>query len=310
MYAITSETANTNAFCVWPSEAPYKQHDANEADLVARLRAGDESAFREIIERYASKISRVSYGILRNRDDADEIAQEVFAKVYFSIKGFGGRSSLYGWIYRIAVNECYGFLRKRRFKLVYPSDSTDDTLPAPLEAIADVRPTPDRIAMQRDFINKLLSRIPEHDRWLLISKEVEGFSLAELSEMTGLNENTIKVRLFRVRQGLVAAAARLRSRRRSIAGPMQRWPRYDGGATTSRAHYGEGTAGRFRSSDAYCHTPGQHFSITATVRELSGASQAGRFLRPTKSLWSCLRARLSREMTVPIGTPTVFATSW
>jgi len=221
MYAITSETANTNAFCVWPSEAPYKQHNANEADLVARLRAGDESAFREIIARYASKISRVSYGILRNRDDADEIAQEVFAKVYFSIKGFRGRSSLYGWIYRIAVNECYGFLRKRRFKLVYPSDSTDDTLPAPLEAIADVRPTPDRIAMQRDFINKLLSGIPEHDRWLLISKEVEGFSLAELSEMTGLNENTIKVRLFRVRQGLLAAAARLRSRRRSIAGgPM------------------------------------------------------------------------------------------
>jgi len=96
MYAITSETAT--AFCAWPSEAPFKHHDAKEADLVARLRAGDEGAFREIVERYASKISRVSYGILRNRDDADEIAQEVFAKVYFSIKGFGGRGSLYGWI--------------------------------------------------------------------------------------------------------------------------------------------------------------------------------------------------------------------
>ena len=72
--------------------------------------------------------------------------------------------------------------------------------------------------MQRDFINKLLARIPKNDRWLLISKEVEGFSLAELSEMTGLNESTIKVRLFRTRQALVAAAARLRPRRRSIAG--------------------------------------------------------------------------------------------
>ena len=216
MYATTSETT-TNAFCVWPSEAPFKRHDGNEVELVARLRAGDESAFREIVERYGSKISRVSYGILRNLDDADEIAQEVFAKVYFSIHGFGGRGSLYGWIYRIAVNECYGLLRKKRFKMVYSSESNDDTPDLRMEAIADGRPTPDRTAMQRDFINKLLARIPEDDRWLLISKEVEGFSLAELSEMTGLNKSTIKVRLFRVRQALVAAAARLRSRRTSIA---------------------------------------------------------------------------------------------
>ena len=214
MYAIPCETASSSAFCVWPSEAPYQQHDTNEVELVSRLRAGDEKAFREIVERYASKISRVSYGILRNRDDADEIAQEVFAKVYFAIKGFGGRGSLYSWIYRIAVNECYGLLRKKRFKMVYSSDSSDDTPDLRMQAIADSRPTPDRTAMQRDFINKLLARIPEGDRWLLISKEVEGFSLAELSEMTGLAENTIKVRLFRVRRSLVAAAARLRPRRR------------------------------------------------------------------------------------------------
>ncbi len=62
--------------------------------------------------------------------------------------------------------------------------------------------------MQRDFINKLLSRIPEGDRWLLISKEVEGFSLSELSQMTGLQQNAIEARLFRARQNLIAAAAR------------------------------------------------------------------------------------------------------
>lgn len=218
MYAIPCESASSSAFCAWPSEAPYQQHDANEIELVSRLRAGDEKAFREIVTRFASKISRVCYGILRNRDDADEIAQEVFAKVYFAIKSFGGRSSLYSWIYRIAVNECYGHLRKKRFKLVYSSDSSDDTADLRMEAIADSRPTPDRTAMQRDFINKLLARLPEEDRWLLISKEVEGFSLGELSEMTGLPENTIKVRLFRVRQSLVAAAARLRPRRRSTTG--------------------------------------------------------------------------------------------
>jgi RNA polymerase sigma-70 factor (ECF subfamily) len=215
MYATTSTAVNSNAYCIWPRQARSKQHDCNESDLVARLRVRDEAAFREIIERYASKICSVCYGILHNRDDADEIAQEVFAKVYFSIQGFEGRSSVYAWIYRITVNECYGFLRKKRFKMVYSSDSPDDTLALRMDAIADGCPTPDRTVMQRDFINKLLARIPEDDRWLLIAKEVEGFSLAELSQMTGLNENSIKVRLFRIRRGLVAAAARLRSRLRS-----------------------------------------------------------------------------------------------
>jgi RNA polymerase sigma-70 factor (ECF subfamily) len=212
MYATTSAAANANAFCIWPRQGRSKQQDCDESDLVARLQAHDETALREIIERYSAKICRVCYGILHNRDDADEIAQEVFAKVYFSIKGFEGRSSVYAWIYRIALNECYGFLRKKRFKLVYSSDSPDDTSALRMDAIADRCPTPDRTALQRDLINKLLARIPEADRWLLIAKEVEGFSLAELSQMTGLNENAIKVRLFRIRQGLVAAAARLRSR--------------------------------------------------------------------------------------------------
>ncbi len=211
MCATAPEAANASAVSVWPSKASLKQHDANGVDLVARLQSGDEAAFREIVGRYGSKIYRVAYGILPNRDYADEVAQEVFTKVYFSIKGFGARSSLYAWIHRIAVNECYGVVRKKRFKLVYSNDSPDDAPVLHMEAIKDERPTPDQTAVQRDLVNKLLARIPEDDRWLLISKEVEGFSLAELSEMTELNENTIKVKLLRVRQGLVAAAARLRS---------------------------------------------------------------------------------------------------
>ena len=66
-----------------------------------------------------------------------------------------------------------------------------------------------RAVMQRDFVNKLLARVPEDDRLLLLLKEVEGFSLAELSEMTGLKLNTLKVRLFRTRQRLIKAAAQL-----------------------------------------------------------------------------------------------------
>ena len=205
MYATTSETANTNAFCVWPNEATSKQREPNDAELVARLQARDETAFREIVERYASRIYRVCYGILGNRDDANDVAQEVFAKVFSSIHGFAGRSSLYAWIYRITVNECYDSCGRNGSHTTYSSDSLDDAQ-APRMEIADWRPTPDRTAMQRDFINKLLADVPEGDRWLLIAKEVEGFSIAELSQMTGLKENTIKGRLFRVRQALAAAA--------------------------------------------------------------------------------------------------------
>ena len=210
MNATTFEATRATRLCVAPCEPLAKRRDTPEVELVSRLKAGDEVAFCELVERYQSKIQSVIYGILRNRQDADEIAQEVFAKVYFSIKGFDARSSLYTWIYRIAVNECYGFLRKKRLKLVYDGDSADHTLSMRVQRITDGHPTPDRAAMQRDLINRLLERIPEDDRLMLIGKEVEGFSITELSQMTGVKEATIKVRLFRARQKLVHAAAFLR----------------------------------------------------------------------------------------------------
>jgi RNA polymerase sigma-70 factor (ECF subfamily) len=200
-----------------PVEAPPKLRDLNEVDLVARLRTRDETAFRELVERYGSRICRVSCGILRNRAAADEITQKVFAKGYLSIQSFEGRGSLYGWLYRIALNECYGLLRSKRFKLAFSRESSEHKDVFGI-GIADARATPDRTAVQWSLVNKLLARVPEDDRWLLISKDVEGLSLAELSEITGLNEAAIKVRLFRVRQGLVAAMARRRSGRNPIAG--------------------------------------------------------------------------------------------
>jgi DNA-directed RNA polymerase specialized sigma subunit, sigma24 homolog len=100
---------------------------SDEAELVRRVQAGDEGAFREIVERYQSKVFSIIYGILRNHNDAEDIAQQVFAKVFFSIKSFDFRSSLLTWIYKITVNECYDYLRKRKVrKLVYESDFTEE----------------------------------------------------------------------------------------------------------------------------------------------------------------------------------------
>jgi RNA polymerase sigma-70 factor (ECF subfamily) len=205
MYAPT--LGNQNRISPWdrPYEVAAKPSATAETELVRLLRAGDEATFRELIECYGPRIYRMAYGILRNREDAEDIAQGVFAKVYFSIKSFQARSSLYTWISRIAINECYDYLRRKR--PIYASDSADDTLSARMQNVADRQPGADLAFMRRDFINKLLAHASEEERHLLIWKEVEGFSLLELSEMTGLREAAIKVKLFRARQKLARAAA-------------------------------------------------------------------------------------------------------
>src|SRR5579862_4783001 len=186
--------------------------NSQEAALVRRVQAGDELAFREIVERYQTKIFSIIYGILRNHNDAEDIAQQVFSKVYFSIRDFDFRSSLLTWIYKITVNECYDYLRKKRVrKLVYESDFSmeDAQRLESAEPAIDPAPAMDKQLAQQDLVIKLLAKVSEEDRTLILLKEVEGHSVEELAEMTGLNENTIKVKLFRTRQKLLKAAQRL-----------------------------------------------------------------------------------------------------
>jgi RNA polymerase sigma-70 factor (ECF subfamily) len=194
------------------TKARVDHKNSDEAALVRRVQARDEMAFREIVERYQTKVFSIIYGILRNHNDAEDISQQVFAKVYFSIKNFDSRSSLLTWIYKITVNECYDYLRKKRVrKLVYESDfSADDAqrMEASEPAVDQAAPVDKQLA-QRDLVVKLLAKVSEEDRSLILLKEVEGHSVEELAAMTGLNENTIKVKLFRARQKLVKAAHRL-----------------------------------------------------------------------------------------------------
>ncbi len=183
-----------------------------EGLLVRRAQAGDEAAFREIVERYQAKVFSIIHGIVRQRNDVEDIAQQVFAKVYVSVRNFDFRSSLITWIYKITVNECFDYLRKRKVrKLVYESDLSEDEVRRVENTEPSMgRPTPaDSSLAQRDYVLKLLARVSEEERSLLLLKEVEGYSVEELAAKTGMNENTIKVKLFRARQKLVKAAQRL-----------------------------------------------------------------------------------------------------
>ena len=183
-----------------------------EGSLVTRAQAGDDAAFREIVQRYQSKVFSIIHGIVRQRNDVEDIAQQVFAKVYLSLKSFDFRSWLITWIYKITVNECFDYLRKRKVrKLVYESDLSEDEV----RRVENTTPSIDRqdpvdsSLARRDYVVKLLTRVSDEERMLLMMKEVEGFSVEELAERTGMNENTIKVKLFRARQKLVKAAQRL-----------------------------------------------------------------------------------------------------
>ena len=192
-----------------------------EGALVQRAQSGDESAFQEIVERYQSKVFSIIHGIVRQRNDVEDIAQQVFAKVYLSLKSFDFRSSLITWVYKITVNECFDYLRKRKVRrLVYESDLSEDEVRRVEngEPSVDRQISADSSLAQRDYVLKLLTRVSEEERMLLMLKEVEGYSVEELAEKTGMNENTIKVKLFRARQKLVKAASRLERAPGLVAG--------------------------------------------------------------------------------------------
>jgi RNA polymerase sigma-70 factor (ECF subfamily) len=183
-----------------------------EGLLVRRAQQGDDGAFREIVEKYQSKVFSIIHGIVRQRNDVEDIAQQVFTKVYFSLRNFDFRSSLITWIYKITVNECFDYLRKKKVrKLVYESDMSEDEARRVenSEPATAVTVRADTSLASRDYIVKLMERVSGEEKNLLLLKEVEGYSIEELSGMLRMNENTIKVKLFRARQKLVRAAQRL-----------------------------------------------------------------------------------------------------
>jgi len=190
-----------------PSETP-----SPEQELVRQLQAGNGGAYSGFVERYAAAIFRVAHGILGNRCEAEEITQQVFVKIFLSIASFGGRSSLYSWVYRITVNECYSALRKRRFTISLDAENDDGSVPSQMRMRADPSPRWDTVMVQRNYLNRLLATVPNRDRHLLLLREVEGLSMAELAEATGLNENVVKLRLFRTRRRLASAAAGMQAR--------------------------------------------------------------------------------------------------
>jgi RNA polymerase sigma-70 factor (ECF subfamily) len=183
-----------------------REKGEEERELVRLAQNGTDSAFEELVRRNQQRVFALVSGILRRREDVEDVAQQVFLKAFVSIKRFDMRAAFSTWLYKIAVNECWDYLRKKKVRpLVYESDLSEEQV-ARLDGVvsADRPPvTPSERAEVKDLLERMLEKLPEQDRQLLVLKEIEGFSVQELAEVLDLNVNTVKVRLFRARGRLM-----------------------------------------------------------------------------------------------------------
>ncbi len=188
------------------SLSPAEQQKA----LVRRAQEGDVSAFEELVRIHQRRVLAVVGGILRGSEDVEDVAQQALAKAYFSIRRFDLRSAFGTWLYKIAVNECWDYLRKKKVRrLVYEADLSEEQV-RKLESLPEHgyggalhREDAGRRVEQRQLVDRLLAELDEKDQVMLVMKEVEGFSVEEIGEVLDLNVNTVKVRLFRARGRLV-----------------------------------------------------------------------------------------------------------
>lgn len=181
-----------------------------EKQLVRRAQGGDATAYEELVRIHQHRVLAVVNGILRGSADAEDVAQQALAKAYFSIRRFDQRSAFGTWLHKIAVNECWDYLRKKKVRrLVYEADLSEDQLrkmeSTPEYGHSGVQPREDasRRLEHQQLIERMLRQLEEKDQVMLVMKEVEGFSVEEIGEILGLNVNTVKVRLFRARGRLV-----------------------------------------------------------------------------------------------------------
>ena len=182
----------------------------DDRELVRLAKSDDKEAFELLVRRHQSRVFAVAGGILRNKEDVEDIAQQVFVKAYFSLKRFDQRAAFSTWLYKITVNECWDLLRKRKVRpLLYESDLSEEQAQeykgfGDKSVGSDVS---DRMEA-RQRVENLLVDLDERDRLMLILKEVQGFSVEEIAEIMEINGNTVKVRLFRARRRITEKVKR------------------------------------------------------------------------------------------------------
>ena len=177
----------------------------NEVDtrLVERLRAGDEDAYRELVDTYKDRILTVVARVSGRASDAEDLAQDTFIKAFKAIDRFAGNSALYTWLYRIAVNTARDWLASRKRR---PAVSLDAFEPGTVDP-ADGAPSPLH-DLARDELRRrvraAMERLPEPFRTTLTLRELGGHTYEEVAEILEVSIGTVESRIFRARTKLRA----------------------------------------------------------------------------------------------------------
>jgi RNA polymerase sigma-70 factor (ECF subfamily) len=164
--------------------------------LITLFQSGDEGVFRHLVERYAQRVRNLIYSIFNDSSVVDDIAQEVFIRVYEGLPKFRFESSFYTWLYRITVNKSRDEMRKRKAKKFLSLHALLDTSNS--EVLSKLRVHPEDNTA-KELVTKGLQQLPEKFRVPIILKDIDGLSYEEMAEIMQCELGTVKSRLSRAR---------------------------------------------------------------------------------------------------------------
>ncbi|MBN2243226.1 MAG: RNA polymerase sigma factor [Acidobacteria bacterium] len=186
---------------MWNESSP-----EDDRELVARCIDGDTLAFEELVKKYQQSVLNLVYHYIGTRSDVEDIAQKIFIKVYFSLPKFESGRPFFPWLYRIAVNKCYDELRhiRRRKTYTFSELNLDDA--AGIERLirdSETSERPDQNPGETHaLLQKLISRLPDHQRRVIVLRDIEAIPYTEISAILNCTEQAARLKVFRARKRL------------------------------------------------------------------------------------------------------------
>jgi RNA polymerase sigma-70 factor (ECF subfamily) len=178
-----------------------------EFELIDRARSGDDAAFNQVVQVYRKRILGTIARLIGRPEDVEDVGQEVFLRLYYSLDQLRTPEVFEPWLYRLTVNAAYDYLRRQKRRRESRMSDLSEQQVMMADAVAGSKQSDEsqRRAKVKEQVEDLLGQVSEEDRILLMLKEVEGLSLKELEKIYNANENALKVRLFRARQRVLKA---------------------------------------------------------------------------------------------------------